>query len=217
MNELSPERWSHLWRAATNAVPPEEYFAFLVALYSEPHRCYHNARHIADCLGELDQVRQLAAEPLAVELAIWFHDAVYDPRAADNEDRSAELAKDWLSKSGAKTALADSVGRLILATKSHDASGHGDAPLLVDLDLSILGQPSERFWEYERQIRAEYSWVAADVFAAKRAAILQNFLARARIYQTEFYFQRLETQARDNLRASVEKLRGRSANFRQDL
>ena len=207
MNELSPERWSRLWRAATNAVPPAEYFARLVALYSEPHRHYHNVRHIADCLSEFDQVSQFAADPLAVELAIWFHDAVYDPRAADNEERSVALAKDWLNKFGATTALADSVGKLILATKSHDASGHVDAPLLVDVDLSILGQPLERFWEYERQIREEYSWAAADVFAAKRAEILQKFLARPRIYQTKFYFQHLETQARNNLVASIERLR----------
>ena len=175
-------------------------------MYSEPHRCYHNLAHLEDCLGEFDRARQLATDPAAVELAIWFHDAVYDPRAADNEERSAELAKDWLSDVHASDALTDSVGRLILATKNHDASLHADAPLLVDVDLSILGKPPEQFWEYERQIREEYAWVEKPVFADKRAEILHRFLARERIYQTELFFQRMEAQARANLRASVQRL-----------
>jgi predicted metal-dependent HD superfamily phosphohydrolase len=174
-------------------------------MYSEPHRCYHNLAHIEDCLGEFDRAKQLATDPTAVELAIWFHDAVYDPRAADNEERSAELAKDWLSDVHASDALTDSVGRLILATKNHEASLHADAALLVDVDLSILGKPPEQFWEYERQIREEYAWVEKSVFAAKRAEILRRFLARERIYQTDI-FHRIEAQARANLRASVQRL-----------
>ena len=206
MSALTPERWSQLWHTATNAVPPTDAFARLVAMYSEPHRCYHNLAHIEDCLGEFDRAKQLATDPTAVELAIWFHDAVYDPRAADNEERSAELAKDWLSDLHASDALTDSVGRLVLATKSHDASLHADAPLLADVDLSILGKPPEQFWQYERQIREEYAWVEKSVFAAKRAEILRRFLARERIYQTDIFFHRMEAQAQANLRASVQRL-----------
>ncbi len=177
-------------------------------MYSEPHRHYHNLRHISDCLSQFDRARHLAADPVAVELAIWFHDAVYDPHAADNEERSAQLAEDWLKKAHASEALAGSVRGLVLATKNHDASLHADAPLLVDVDLSILGQPPDRFWEYERQIREEYAWVAENVFVTKRAEILQSFLARKRIYNTDFFFHPLEAQARINLRASAERLRG---------
>ena len=184
-----------------------EYFGRLLAMYSEPHRHYHNVRHIADCLHEFDQVRQLAADPLAVELAIWFHDAVYDSHAANNEERSAELAKDWMGKSGAAAALTDAVGQLILATKSHDASLHADAPLLGDVDLSILGQPAERFWKYEAQIRMEYEWVLENIFAPKRAEISERFLSRKRIYNTEYFFRMYEKQARMNLVASLQKLR----------
>ena len=206
MSGLNPERWSRLWYTATKAAPPTDTYARLVAIYSEPHRYYHNLLHIEDCLGEFDRAKQLATDPAAVELAIWFHDAVYDPRAADNEERSAELAKDWLSDVHASDVLTDSVGRLVLATKNHDASMHADAPLLVDVDLSILGRPPEQFWEYERQIREEYAWVEKTVFAAKRAEILDRFLARERIYQTDLFFHRMEAQARANLRASVQRL-----------
>jgi predicted metal-dependent HD superfamily phosphohydrolase len=175
-------------------------------MYSEPHRHYHNLLHIEDCLMEFDRAKQLATDPAAVELAIWFHDAVYDPRAATNEERSAELARDWLRDVHASDVLSDSVGRLVLATKSHDASLHADAPLLVDVDLSILGRPPEQFGEYERQIREEYAFVERTVFVAKRAEILHRFLTRERIYQTDFFFHRMEAQARANLRASVQRL-----------
>jgi predicted metal-dependent HD superfamily phosphohydrolase len=204
---LNPDCWSRLWRAATNEVAALSRFDRLVAMYAETHRHYHNQRHIVDCLNEFDQVRQLAAEPNAVECAIWFHDAVYNPRAADNEERSAELAHDWLIEAGASDAFANSVKQLVLATKAHDGTLHPDAPLLVDVDLSILGQPTERFREYECGIRAEYAWVDQNTFAARRAEILELFLARPRLYHLESFIDRFEAQAQANLRASLQQLR----------
>ncbi|MBW8865337.1 MAG: hypothetical protein JF609_10555 [Verrucomicrobia bacterium] len=152
-------------------------------------------------------MKMLARQPQAVELAIWFHDAVYDTHAGDNEERSAGLAQSWLKKFKAEAELIESVERLVLATKSHDGSLHPDAPLLVDIDLSILGRPRKQFWEYESQIRQEYAWVDKAVFAAKRMEILERFLARKRIYQTDHYFHFFQFQAAENLRASIERLK----------
>ena len=204
MNELNRERWNELCRDGINAA---EWYERLTNLYSEPHRHYHNGRHIADCLDEFDSVRHLASEPKAVEVAIWFHDAIYDPRAADNEERSAELARKFVRETniGDESAIIE----LVLATKHHDGTSHRDATLMVDIDLSILGQSAERFWDYERQIRAEYEWVPEDVFAAKRAEILERFLSRQRIFGTESFFAKCESQARENLRESIRRLRGR--------
>lgn len=207
MSALNPERWANLWRAAAKTMPPPDLFEELVAKYAESHRHYHNQQHIGDCLAEFDQVNSIAKNPIAVELAIWFHDVIYNPRATDNEERSAELARSWLKEFGADETLADAVGCLVLATKHHNGSLYEDAPLLVDVDLSILGQQPERFLEYEWQIREEYLWVDEKVFATKRAEILQSFLARERIFQTDFFFQRLEVRARENLKTSVQRLR----------
>src|SRR5207253_2303756 len=115
--------------------------------YAEPHRHYHNQRHIADCLAEFDAVRRLAKQPEALELALWFHDAVYDPKATDNEEQSAALAKRCLE--GARQPdLARTVAELVMATKLHGADADPDAALVVDMDLSILGQNETRFAEY---------------------------------------------------------------------
>src|SRR5207253_1454914 len=103
--------------------------------------------------------------------------------------------------------LSASVAALIMATKSHDPGLHPNAPLLVDVDLSILGKPPERFEEYEEQIRREYDWVPQEVFAAKRAEILERFLSRERIYSTDLFLDKYEQQGRINLRNSVNKLR----------
>lgn len=208
MNIATPDRWVRLWRAATGRdEASDDVYNRLVEMYSEPHRHYHNLHHISDCLAWFDRYISLAHDPLAVELALWFHDAVYDTRAADNEERSARLAADWLDQAGAKKVLLESVSQLILATKSHDGSLHPDAPLVVDVDLSILGQPEPRFWEYERQIRMEYDWVPKAIFSAKRTEILEGFLARKRLYQTDTFSQELETQARKNLSASICQLK----------
>ncbi len=179
----------------------------LAQLYAEPHRHYHNAEHINDCLLEFDRVRTQANKPLNIELALWFHDAIYDPRAPDNEEQSADLARRCLNELGAEAQVCESVTRLILATKRHDGLFHPDAPLMVDLDLSILGQPAARFQAYEASIRKEYDWVPAHIFTHKRAEILDNFLARERIYHTEYFFRRYETTARANLRESIKHLR----------
>ena len=157
--------------------------------YAEPHRHYHTLEHIAHCLEEFDP-RQ-AADPEAVELAIWFHDAIYDTRRHDNEERSAE----WLLQEMPEARRA---AGLILVTKHHRASTPDEA-LLVDVDLAILGQPEERFERYERQIREEYSWVPEPIFREKRAAILRGFLERPYIYGTEAFRAKYEAAARRNL------------------
>jgi len=208
VNALSAERWSQIWQVAIRKPAPAGLFERLLALYAAPRRHYHNQPHIADCLGAFDEVRSLATEPAAVEFAIWFHDAIYDPRAGDNEERSADLAVASLKQAGASDELADAVRQLVLATKAHDGTLHPDAPLLVDVDLSILGQSPERFREYEHGIRAEYAWVDQITFCTKRAEILERFLARPRLYHTESFFTRFEIQARRNLDASIRRLRG---------
>jgi predicted metal-dependent HD superfamily phosphohydrolase len=202
----SPERWAKLWREIGAKDDGLAVYQELVSRYSEPYRHYHNLSHIAECLNEFDTARQLAQQPLALELAIWFHDAIYDTRAANNEEKSAELAQKRIADAKGGGELCASVFALVMATKTHDPSLHPDAPLLVDIDLSILGKPEERFWEYESQIRREYDWVPENVFAMKRAEILERFLGRERLYSTKQFFDNYEKQARANIRASIEKL-----------
>lgn len=207
MNAPTLDRWAQVWRQVSSTANAEPVYEELVSRYSESHRHYHNLHHIAECLGEFDEASHCAGNPVAVELAIWFHDAIYDTRAHDNEERSAELASQHLRRAGGGAVLIESVAELVLATKSHEPSSHPDAALMVDVDLSILGQRKERFQEYEAQICQEYNWVPQSTFASKRTEILERFLARARIYATEPFVAKFEKQARENLERSIQSLK----------
>ncbi|MDF3031678.1 MAG: N-methyl-D-aspartate receptor subunit [Moraxellaceae bacterium] len=198
-------RWEALWQENA-AAPPSSTIAKLVAAWSEPNRHYHTLQHLGECLANFETLRHLPEHPLDVQLALWFHDAIYDVTRHDNEARSAEWARQEILAAGLSAATADSVATLIMAT-CHNAEPVGvDAEVLVDIDLWILGAPPDRFEEYERQVRKEYAHVPDEAFRLGRLAILQQFQARPRLFNTEPFFTRYEPQARSNLQHSITKL-----------
>jgi predicted metal-dependent HD superfamily phosphohydrolase len=183
----------------------------LVARYGEVHRAYHNLEHIEECLAQLAPSRALALEPDVIELAIWFHDAVYDPRAGENEEQSAKLAREFCCTAHLPSELGERTAALILVTKTHLPGDDADAQLLVDIDLSILGQSRDRFARYEDAIRQEYCWVPDAAFREGRSAVLGKFLAREWIYSTALFRDRYEEAARANLRWSLARLAAETA------
>lgn len=202
------DQWVALWeRAGSERIRARYPYDRLVARYQEPHRHYHTLAHVQHCLQEFAAVRGHAVDPDAVEMALWFHDAVYDPRAKDNEERSAQLAAVVLDVGGFADGFVARVGQLVLSTSHAAASDDPDAALLADVDLAILGQPEAAFDEYERQIRREYDFVPKDAFAKGRAAILASFLGRSRLYATPLMFATYESVARANLNRSLDRLR----------
>ncbi|TLD72620.1 N-methyl-D-aspartate receptor NMDAR2C subunit [Phragmitibacter flavus] len=205
MNDAFHQLWTHCQLDGNS----DAVFDQLYRAYSETHRHYHNLQHLSECLSELEAVRPALPqhEIHAVEMALWFHDAVYDTHAADNEARSAEFAVQTLSAANASRSFIDQVSALILATKTHPSSNNPAIAIMLDIDLSILGKPSERYWQYEAQIRAEYHWVPPALFSAKRIEVLDQFLARDFVYLTPIFRERCETQARRNLSAAIQNLR----------
>jgi predicted metal-dependent HD superfamily phosphohydrolase len=202
------DRWRATWKGLGVETPNDDLYRTLITRYSERHRRYHTIRHLDECFHRLDEAQSLAARPREVELALWFHDAIYEVRNQDNEEQSASWARSAATEAGLPDAVAEQVQRLILATK-HDAEpASADAALLVDVDLAILGAPAERFDEYEQQIRQEYSWVPGFLFRRKRREILEAFLARAHIYNTDYFRNRYEAVARTNLARSIKQLGG---------
>ncbi len=200
------DRWHWLWNRLACGGDPDAIFSRLAALYGESHRAYHNLDHIAACLDEFDPVRSLATNAEAVEFSIWFHDAIYDPRAHDNEERSAALAVTIAREANLPALFITAVTEFVLATKHKSIPTTSDARLVVDIDLAILGKPPAMFDDYERKIRSEYSFVPDDQFRAGRAVILKQFQARPTIYFTDYFRQRYEAQARMNLDGSLSKL-----------
>ncbi|HEX2251313.1 MAG TPA: hypothetical protein VHH32_13280 [Gemmatimonadales bacterium] len=148
----------------------------------------------------------MSSHPDSVETAIWFHDAVYVPGAADNEERSAYLAETALRKGAVSPDIVRHVGQLIRATTHQQAPEESDARLLCDIDLSILGREDAVYDEFELRIRREYAAVPEAVYRRGRSALLESFLARPAIYATERFRSRYEKQARINLGRALSRL-----------
>ena len=198
-------RWRTIWRAV-GATGDEALYHDLIARYEDESRHYHTTRHLEEMFALWPLLERLATHPAEVELAIWYHDAIYQSLRTDNDRRSADLARDALTAAGADPAAVARVHALILATK-HDAEpAPGDAQLLVDLDLAILGASPERFDEYEHQVRAEFAYVPVTLFRRKRREILESFLARPVIYHAAPLREGRERAARANLARSIESL-----------
>lgn len=215
-------RWLRFLDSAEAAVPfgaaaADEVFDELDRCYSHAHRHYHNWAHVAACLDRLEAARSLAADPVAVELALWFHDAVYVPAAPDNEQRSAEMLVKAARRLCFTAAAAAEAQMLVLATRYFAGEGSGadgssrpdtrDRDLIRDIDLSILGAPPDEFDRYEQEIGLEYGFVPDTERARRRMAVLEGFLALPRIYQTALFRKRYEQQARRNLGRSIARLR----------
>lgn len=216
-------RWREfVRRAGGNIEVAGDAFTILDKLYGEPHRRYHTMAHIQWCLDLLDEFTTdadavpewLRLHPAwldRVELALWFHDVIYDPKRKDNEERSAHVLIGAAALLGLDPRLAADAAFDVELTTHHyilsRANSHAvPTQWVLDLDLASLGFSPERFDENSAQIREEYSFVPEDAFRAGRKAALQGFFGRPRIYLTDECFARFEGQARDNLKRAIERL-----------
>ncbi|WP_040888854.1 HD domain-containing protein [Zavarzinella formosa] len=212
---ISPEKLEALqtgwvrFVARFSVSPVEAYPVFdrLVAAHSEPWRHYHTLEHIAEMLKVVGRLADSSNDLDAIQLAVWFHDSVYDPKAKDNEARSADLMVEALSPYLLREGLIPHIRDMILATAhTGNASTDPDTMVLLDADLGILASDEWRYLKYAEAIRREYDWVPDDAYRAGRTAVLQAFLNRERIYQTERFHAVAEEPARRNLAAEIERL-----------
>jgi len=180
----------------------------LLADYSEPKRSYHTVEHIASLLRQLDDHGRAVVDRDAVVLAMLFHDVIYDPLRHDNEERSAALARERLASVGLPDQLVAKVERYIQATKHRQDLDTDDADLalLLDLDLSTLAAEPAEYRLYADAIRREYEEVPDEQYRSGRRRVLEGFLARGRIYQTDRLRARWEERARANIAAEIADL-----------
>ena len=183
--------------------------AGLRARYAEPHRAYHTQAHVDGMLAGLKELGDAIVHPAAVELAIWYHDAIYDPAATDNEARSAALLRAELDGL-AEPALLDQAERLVRATADHavpdtlPAALGADAALFLDLDMAVLGTDRPAFAAYERGIAAEFVPVHGLLpFRSGRARFLRSMLERRRLFLSDRFHLHCDAAARRNMREAL--------------
>lgn len=179
----------------------------LISRYNELHRYYHTAAHIDACLALFDGIgHSHACRPAEVMAALLYHDAVYRLEMSDNELRSADLVREDLARMGADPHAGMRVGRMIMATASHEMVTSPDAQLVLDIDLSILGADEATFDKYEEQIRHEYAFVEKETFRVAWRRVLESFIARRSIFVMPVLYERFEEQARLNLVRAIARL-----------
>jgi predicted metal-dependent HD superfamily phosphohydrolase len=202
------DRWNHL---LPDAKPLGE---DLLGRYSEPHRVYHDQRHLTEVLDAVDELAGDAEDPDTIRLAAWFHDAVYDPRATDNEERSAHLAASQLASLGWEPGRCAFVAGLVSATAGHlDGGGGGgeavplEQQVLLDADLAVLGAEPAAYAAYVNGVRSEYGHLTPHEWADGRSQILRRLLGRAALYATAPARSWWDARARANLTAELAGLR----------
>jgi len=187
-------------------------WAALVAAWSEPHRRYHDLAHLAAVLGLVGELATAAADPAAVRLAAWYHDAVYDPTRPDNEQVSAQRARAGL-RGLVPGERIDAVERLVLLTAGHDPEpGDADGAVLCDADLAVLAGPPDAYAAYASAVREEYGHLSDEAFTAGRIAVLEQLLALPVLYRLPAVADAWTPRARANLTAELTLLRGRAAS-----
>ena len=174
-------------------------------------RAYHNWAHITYLMAEFHRMAPHWQNPEAVETAIYWHDAIYEPMSPTNEADSAALMRERL-EGRAEPAVIDDAFALILATASHETPSDmrrdlaEDCALFLDMDMSILGSDEAAFDNYDAAIREEFAEIPDAIYRPRRAEVLSGFLARERLFLTEIYQRSHDAQARQNLKRAISRL-----------
>lgn len=230
MDEASPqERWQALWqRMGGDAEKAAGFLSPLLAAYAGEGRHYHTTTHLQDVLqqldwakqaletsGELDGIDDAARERMfdAIELSLWYHDAVYDAKAKDNEEKS----RDWLLKDAKEAGLQEdavkAAAHLIDLTAHHKDAKTLEERIMTDCDLAILGADEKSFAVYDANIRKEYAHVPAPAYRTGRSKVLKGFLNQQHIFKTKAFRDAREEQAKANLAAATKPLWRRPLGF----
>ncbi len=200
------------WKGLMQGLPDpdaqsEAVFQRLIDAHAEPHRRYHGLDHLRALFELLDMHATQAGNRSELDMAVWWHDAVYDPTASDNEDQSADMAQRDLTRLGAPTDVIDRTHALILATKSHfTAPSMADGDLFLDADIAILGAPAHVYDAYAGNVRTEYGFVPDDAFAKGRSGFLRHALSMPRLFRTDIFEGEFSKQARVNMQRELDAL-----------
>ncbi len=178
----------------------------IAAAYIEGSRHYHTLHHVLQCLDTLKEYPKPIPYHSEIELALWYHYAIYDPQKRDNEEQSGRLLKQDLEKADLPTSSIQKAYELVIATDHKRPANDEAEAIIADVDMAILSYPQEQYTTYSEQIRKEYSCFDDNTFSEGRKTFLKHFLAKQSIYQTPFYHSQFEAKARTNMERELKQL-----------
>ena len=177
----------------------EELWTEIEKNYSDEKRYYHTLQHLDNLLRQLSEVKGDIKNWETILFTLYYHDIIYNPLKSDNEEKSAVLAEKRMKEISVSSEIINHCKKQILATKGHNKSTDNDTNYFTDADLSVLGQPWETYSKYYKNIRKEYSVYPDLVYHTGRKNVVRHFLSMDRIFKTDFFFNKFETQAKRNL------------------
>ena len=199
---LDTDRFQQLWRRCLPDQVIDNSAAIhqhLIDAYSEPQRVYHTLDHIQQCLSQFDKIRPQLQNPDAVELGIWFHDVIYQPGAADNEQLSANQFMEMTSGLFDE-AIRNTVSQHIMATlHCGEDVDNPDTKYMLDIDLSSFGLPWPEFLRDSKYLREEMDYLSDEVFYRKQFEFQRNLLDQPRFFKSDYFYDKCEDQARKNV------------------
>lgn len=174
--------------------------------YSEKSRHYHDLLHLENMFTELEDVKGNISDFTGISFSVFYHDIIYDATSKSNEEKSAATAEKRLAELHLSKDDISVISEQIIATKSHLLSDHNDTNYLLDADLSVLGKDFKTYMEYTRNIRKEYSIYPDFLYKPGRKKVLKHFLELESIFKTEYFKEKYEVQAKENIEAELRLL-----------
>jgi predicted metal-dependent HD superfamily phosphohydrolase len=189
-----------------NSALKDELWIEIEKNYSGKKRHYHTLQHLDNLLAQLTGIKKEISNWEIVLFTLYYHDIVYNPIKSDNEEKSAELAEKRMKQISVSKEDIELCKNQILATKAHLPSADNDTNYFTDADLSVLGQDWESYSAYYKNVRKEYSLYPDFVYNPGRKKVLKHFLAMDRIFKTDYFYSKFETQAKENLQKEIDLL-----------
>jgi predicted metal-dependent HD superfamily phosphohydrolase len=174
--------------------------------YSHPKRHYHTLHHLEHLLDELSSVKERIQDWNTVLFSVFYHDIVYNPLRRDNEERSVVITENRLQSIDVPANIIEACKKQIMCTKTHEPCKDNDSDFFTDADLSILGQSENIYKEYASAVRKEYALYADNLYYPGRKAVLNHFLGMDKIFKTDWFFNKYEKQARQNMQQELETI-----------
>lgn len=172
--------------------------------YENADRYYHNLVHVYNFIKLFEEHKTAIEKPLLFEVAIWWHDAIYEAKRNDNETRSVQLAlrcwKNYLSTTDLKY-----IAILISSTEKHlPLIEENDVHYFLDMDLSILATANHVYQQYVSYIEKEYTTYYPKVlYNIGRTKAMKSFHSRRQLYFTPFFNENYEFQAKNNIKLEL--------------
>jgi len=184
-----------------------EFWDEIESAHSNPKRYYHTLLHLENIYKQLAEIKPLIKSWETVLFSLFYHDVVYNTLKSNNEERSADFAEKRLKKIEVPIEIIENCKQQILATKNHIKSKDTDTNYFTDADLSILGQDWDAYKTYLNNVRKEYKIYPNVIYKRGRKKVIQYFLEKDNIYKTEHFFDKFETQAKNNLARELDLLK----------